>query len=162
MPDDIEAAVPEKPELSILLRRKMYNLFKPEQPAGLMDFVKAAKSCISEITPEALKAKLDAREDLLLVDVREPAEFEHGHIGGAHHVPRGILEAAADTSYPKHYPPLSGARDRQVVVYCATSGRSAMAAAVLQMMGFKKVLNVAGGIARWEAEGMPLVREAEY
>jgi len=140
----------------------MYNLFKPEQPVGLMDFVRAAKSCITEITPAELKAKLDAKEDLLLVDVRESAEFEHGRIGGAHLVPRGIIEAAADTSYPKHYPPLSGARDQQIVLYCATSGRSAMAAAVLQMMGFKKVLNLAGGYERWATEGMPLVREAEY
>lgn len=140
----------------------MYNLFKPEQPVGLMDFVRAAKSCITEITPAELKAKLDAREDFLLVDVREAAEFEHGHIGGAHLVPRGIIEAAADTSYPKHYAPLSSARGRQIVVYCATSGRSAMAAAVLQMMGFKDVLNLAGGYTRWEAEGMPLVHEAEY
>ena len=140
----------------------MYNLFKPEQPVGLMDFVRAAKSCINEITPAELKAKLDAKEDFLLVDVREPAEFEHGHIDGAHLVPRGIVEAAADPSYPKHYAPLSGARGQQIVVYCATSGRSAMAAAVLQMMGFKDVLNLAGGITRWEAEGMPQVREAEY
>jgi rhodanese-related sulfurtransferase len=140
----------------------MYNLFKPEQPVGLMDFVRAAKSCITEIAPAELKAKLDAKENLLLVDVREPAEFEHGHIGGAHLVPRGIIEAAADTSYPKHYPPLSGARDQQVIIYCATSGRSAMATAVLQMMGFKNVINLAGGYTRWEAEGMPLVREAEY
>ena len=127
-----------------------------------MDFVRAAKSCITEMMPDELRLKLDAKEDLLLVDVREAAEFEHGHIDGAHLVPRGIIEAAADTSYPKHYPPLSGARDRQIVVYCATSGRSAMAAAVLQMMGYKKVINLAGGIARWDAEGLPQVREAEY
>ncbi|TXT25233.1 MAG: Rhodanese domain protein [Gallionellaceae bacterium] len=140
----------------------MYDLFKPEKPVGLMDFVRAAKSCIVEVTPAELKAKLDAKEDFLLVDVREASEFEHGHIGGAHLVPRGIIEAAADTSYPKHYPPLSGARDQQIIVYCATSGRSAMAAAVLQMMGFNKVFNLAGGYARWEGEGMPRVREAEY
>ncbi|MBI3561588.1 MAG: rhodanese-like domain-containing protein [Gammaproteobacteria bacterium] len=140
----------------------MYNLFKPEQPVGLMDFVRAAKSCITEITPAELKAKLDAKENLLLVDVREPTEFEHGHIGGAHLVPRGIIEAAADTSYPKHYPPLATARDQQIVLYCATSGRSAMAAAVLQMMGFKKVLNLAGGYTRWEAEGLPQTRDAQY
>ena len=140
----------------------MYNLFKPEQPVGLMDFVRAAKSCITEITPSELKTKLDAKEALVLIDVREPAEYEHGHIGSAHLVPRGILEAAADTSYPKHYPPLSGAREQQVVVYCATSGRSAMAAAVLQMMGYKNVLNLAGGMTRWETEGLPQVREAEF
>ena len=140
----------------------MYNTFKPEHPVGLMDFVKAAKSCITEITPDELRAKLEAKEDLLLVDVRESAEFEHGHISSAHLVPRGIIEAAADTGYPKHYPPLSGARGQQVIVYCATSGRSAMACAVLQMMGYKNVLNLAGGYTRWEAEGMPVVREAEY
>lgn len=140
----------------------MYNTFKPEQPASLMDFVRAAKSCIIEISPKELKARLDAKEDLLLVDVREPAEFEHSHIGGAHLVPRGIIEASADTSYPKHYPPLSGARDQKVVLYCATGGRSAMATAVLQMMGFKNVLNLAGGYADWEAEGMPQVRQAEF
>ena len=140
----------------------MYNLFKPEQPAGLMDFVRAAKSCITEITPAELKAKLDVKEDLLLVDVREATEFEHGHIGGGDLVARGIIEAGGGTRYPKHYPPLSGARNQQVVVYCATSGRSAMAAAVLQMMGFKKVFNLAGGYARWEDEGMPQVHEAEY
>lgn len=140
----------------------MYNTFKPQQPVGLMDFVRAAKSCITEISPDELKTKLDAKEDFLLVDVRESAEFEHGRIPGAHLVPRGIIEAAADTNYPKHYPPLSGAREQQVIVYCATSGRSAMAAAVLQMMGYKNVLNLAGGYTRWESEGMPLVREAEY
>ena len=140
----------------------MYDKFKPEQAVGLMDFVRAAKSCIKEISPDELKAKLNAKEDFLLVDVRESSEFEHGRISGAHLVPRGIIEAAADTSYPKHYPPLSGARNQQVVVYCATSGRSAMAAAVLQMMGYKNVLNLAGGYTRWETEGNPVVREAEY
>lgn len=140
----------------------MYDSYKPEQPVGLMDFVRAAKACITEIAPAELKAKLEAKEDFILIDVRESAEFEHGHIDGAHLVPRGIIEAAADTSYPKHYPPLSGGRGQQIVLYCATSGRSAMAAAVLQMMGFKNVLNLAGGVARWEDEGMPLVREAEY
>ena len=140
----------------------MYNTFKPAQPVGLMDFVKAAKACVTEISPQELKAKLDAKVDFVLIGVREAAEFEHGHINGAHLVPRGIIEAAADTSYPKHYPPLSGARDQQIVVYCATSGRSAMAAAVLQMMGYKQVLNLAGGFTRWETEGLPQVREAEY
>lgn len=140
----------------------MYDLYKPEKPVGLMDFVRAAKACVTEITPNELKAKLDAREGLVIIDTREHAEFEHGHINGAHLVPRGILEAAADPAYPKHYPPLSAARDQQVLVYCATGGRSAMAAAVLQMMGFRHVLSLAGGYTRWHAEGMPEIHEAEF
>ncbi len=140
----------------------MYNTFKPEQPMSLMDFVRAAKSCIQEITPKALVDKLNNKEDLLLIDVREHGEYENGHIQGAHLVPRGILEPAADPAYPKHLPELAAARDRQVVVYCATSGRSAMACAVLQMMGFNNVLNLDGGYARWVKDGMPEVHEATY
>ena len=140
----------------------MYDTFKPDQPMGLMDFVKAAKSCIREITPQELMDKFNGKEDLMLIDVREHGEFENGHIKGAHLVPRGIIEAAADPAYPKHLPELAAARDRQVVVYCATSGRSAMAAAVLQMMGFKNVLNMEGGYARWVADGMPEEHEATY
>ena len=140
----------------------MYDTFKPEQPMGLMDFVRAAKSCVREITPAELIEKLKNKEDMLLIDVREHGEFEQGHIRGAHLVPRGLIEAAADPSYSKHVPELTAARDRQVIVYCATSGRSAMAAAVLQMMGFKNVLNLGGGYARWASEGMPQVHEAIY
>lgn len=140
----------------------MYDTFKPERAMGLMDFVKAAKSCIKEIPPGELIAKLKNKEDMLLIDVREHGEFEQGHIKGATLVPRGILEAVADPSYPKHMPELAAARDRQVIVYCATSGRSAMAAAVLQMMGFKNVLNLAGGYAKWVEDGFPQVHEAIY
>ena len=140
----------------------MYNTFKPEHPMGLMDFVRAAKSCIREITPKELVDKLNNKEDILLIDVREHGEFENGHIKSAHLVPRGIIEAAADPSYPKHLPELTAARDRQIVVYCATSGRSAMACAVLQMMGFKNVLNLEGGYVRWVADGMPEIHEATF
>lgn len=139
----------------------MYDT-KPQQPMGLMDFVRAAKSAITEISPQTLQDKLAAGEDMLLLDVREAGEFQEGHIKGAKLVPRGVLEAAADPSFPKHQPDLAGARDRQVVVYCATSGRSAMASAVLQMMGFKNVLNMEGGFTRWAAENRPIAKEATY
>ncbi len=135
---------------------------KSERPLGLMDFVKAAKSVIREIDASQLKAKLDAGEDMLLVDVRESSEHEQGHIRGASLIPRGILEAAADPSYPKHVADLVNARNRQVVLYCATGGRSAMAAAVLQMMGFTNVVSLAGGYGGWEQAGMPVVKEARY
>jgi rhodanese-related sulfurtransferase len=140
----------------------MYNTFKPEQPVGLMDFVRAAKSCIKEIPPRALLDKLKTEEDLMLIDVREHGEYEAGPIKGAHLVPPGLIEAAGDPAYPKHLPELAAARDRQVIVYCASNGRSAMTAAVLQMMGFKNVLNMEGGYARWVADGMPQENEVSY
>ncbi|TCK19211.1 rhodanese-related sulfurtransferase [Thiogranum longum] len=131
-------------------------------PLTLMDFVKAAKAQIEEVTPEQLEGMLSEVEELLILDVREPSEHEQGHIKGAMLVPRGILEAAADTEYPKHQPELVEARSRPVVAYCATGGRSAMAAATLRQMGFENVISLAGGIIRWQQEDRPMVREARY
>lgn len=131
-------------------------------PMSLMDFVRAAKSRISEVNPQQLQGLLESGEDFLLVDVRESSEHEQGHIRSALLVPRGILEAAADPAYPKHLPELSSARDRNIVLYCATGGRSALAADTLQMMGFRNVSSLDGGYARWEQEGKPVVKEARY
>ncbi len=131
-------------------------------PLTLMDFVKAAKAQIDEVTPEELEAMIENTENLLILDVRESSEHEQGHIRNAMLVPRGILEAAADKDYPKHQPTLVAARKRPVAVYCATGGRSAMAAATLKQMGFENVVSLAGGITRWQQEDRPLVREARY
>ena len=125
----------------------------------LGDFVAAARARIQEITAEDLDLQLEENEDILVVDVREPQEFAGGHIPGALNVPRGLLEGAADPGYKLRIEPLCSARDRTVVVYCETGGRSAMAAAVLQDMGFGKVLNLAGGSVLWTAEGLPLVQD---
>lgn len=132
------------------------------QPMSLMDFVAAARAQIQEVDPAGLRAMLGRDADLLLVDVRESSEHEQGHIEGALLVPRGILEAAADLSYPKRVEVLVAARERPVVLYCATGGRSAMAALTLRQMGFKDVYSLAGGFVRWQQEGAPVVTEARY
>lgn len=131
-------------------------------PLSLMDFVKAAKEQIEEVAPEQLETMQGNTGNLLVLDVRESGEYEQGHIKDAMLVPRGILEAAADMNYPKRQPELVEARNRPVVVYCATGGRSAMAAATLKLMGFENVVSLAGGIIRWQQENRPLVREARY
>ena len=132
------------------------------KPLSLMDFVTAARARIREVAPDELQKMLADTPDLLLVDVRESSEHEQGHIRNAHLVPRGIIEAAADISYPKHDELLYTARDKPVVLYCATGGRSAMAALVLQMMGFRDVYSLAGGIMKWQEAGCPVVREARF
>ncbi|HEY9199099.1 MAG TPA: rhodanese-like domain-containing protein [Gammaproteobacteria bacterium] len=129
---------------------------------SLMDFVSAARARIKEVTPAELQQMLKGESDLLLVDVRESSEHEQGHLQGAHRVPRGIIEAAADLNYPKRDESLSAARERPVVLYCATGGRSAMAALTLQMMGFKQVYSLAGGFIKWQEEGFPVEREARF
>lgn len=131
-------------------------------PKTLMDFVREARAQTTEIDGDTLTRMLEENTELLLLDVREPSEHEHGHLQSAHLVPRGILEAAADPQYPKHDPLLAGARDKPVVVYCATGGRSAMAAHVLQMMGYRDVCSLAGGFLKWAEDQRPVVREASY
>jgi len=122
----------------------------------LADFVRAARERTQEVDADTLNDWLEAGDDLLLVDVREPEEFAAGHLPGAVNVPRGVLEGAADPNYKHRHPQLCQARERRVVVYCQTGGRSAMAAATLQEMGFGEVWNLAGGIECWEGEDYPL------
>lgn len=128
----------------------------------LMDFVKAAKAQIQEVAPQQARDLIADQSDLLLVDVREASEYEQGHIADAVLVPRGILEAAADPAYPKHVPELANGRGRTVLLYCATGGRSAMAAATLQLMGYERVYSLDGGYSRWEQEGLPVMHPARY
>ncbi|MBI1423205.1 MAG: rhodanese-like domain-containing protein [Gammaproteobacteria bacterium] len=133
-----------------------------QQAMGLMDFVKAAKAAIKEVDGDGLQAMRGDRPNLLILDVRESSEHEQGYIEGAMLVPRGILEAAADYNYPKRVQTLVDARERPIVVYCATGGRSALAAVTLKQMGFGEVYSLAGGIAQWANENRPLLREATY
>lgn len=123
----------------------------------LGDFVAAARSRITEITAEEVDALLEDNESLLLIDVREPAEYAAAHIPGALLVPRGTLEGAADPQSKHRVAELCEARARSVIVYCESGGRSALAADTLQQMGFDKVRSLAGGCVLWEAEGFPLL-----
>jgi rhodanese-related sulfurtransferase len=91
------------------------------------------------------------------LDVREPAEFLTGTIDGALNVPRGILEPAADRQYAGHRDELMD-RDKKWLIFCASSGRSAMATVVLQEMGFKNVKNINGGMNAWKAAELPVTQ----
>ncbi len=122
----------------------------------LMDFVGEARAQVDHINADQLQEMVESKSDLLLLDIREESEFAAGHIPDAYLVPRGILEGAADLNYPKRDAVLCQARQRPIVVYCATGGRSAMAAHTLKQMGFEEVYNLAGGIENWEADDNPI------
>lgn len=123
---------------------------------SLMDFIKDAKSRIKEVD-------IDAAEELIaqgykVLDVREPAEHSAGAIAGSLNVPRGILEPAADLQYVKANPGLRDERAAKWLVFCATGGRSALAADTLQKMGFADVTNVLGGMTAWMDAGKPTTK----
>ena len=92
-------------------------------------------------------------EDALFVDVRERAEQSAGAIAGAVAAPRGFLEFIADPASPMHDPALSSGK--RLVVYCASGGRSALAAKTLQDMGYAEVANLTGGFQAWSEAGGP-------
>lgn len=87
--------------------------------------------------------KLVANDDALLVDVRDGSELAStGKLKGAAHVSRGMIEFRADTDAPSHDPRFR--KDRPIVLYCASGGRSALAGKLLKDMGYTKVHNLGG------------------
>jgi rhodanese-related sulfurtransferase len=125
----------------------------PETPA---DMLTEARKTVPEISAEEAKSRRDRREVDLIVDVREPNEWDRGHIPGALHAPRGMIEWYADPSYANHKAQLAEAREKKVVIHCATGGRSLLAAQSLQRLGFKNVSSMAGGFNDWSAKGLPV------
>ncbi len=114
------------------------------------DLVAAAKARVLEVS--VADAGQAIREASVLVDVREADEFAAGHLPGAIHISRGMLEFRFSGM------PALQARDIQVVLYCKTSGRAALAGAALQEMGYLNVLNLAGGFDAWVAAGQPVAQ----
>ena len=114
------------------------------------DLVAAAKSRVQEIS--IADAEQAIRDADVLVDVREAEEFAAGHIGGAVHMSRGLLEFKFSGN------PALQARDTKVVLYCKTSGRAALAACALHDMGYLNVKSIAGGFDAWAAAGKPVAR----
>lgn len=126
---------------------------------SMMDFVMAAREQVENIDLARFDALSQQHSDLLILDVREESEYAAGRVPGAYLVPRGILEGAADLEYKKRDPVLSQARSRPIVCYCASGGRSMMAAATLLQMGFEKIYNLAGGFELWSAEDRPVEKQ---
>lgn len=117
-----------------------------------LDLVASAKQQIIEI-PVSQALEHIASADVL-VDVREAEEFAAGHIPGAIHASRGMLEFKFSGD-----PALSN-RDLKIVLYCKTSGRAALAAQSLKSMGYLHVKSIAGGIDAWQQAGQPVHKPA--
>jgi rhodanese-related sulfurtransferase len=93
--------------------------------------------------------------DVVIVDIRDPREIEReGRIPGSFHAPRGMLEFWVDPESPYHK--LVFAEDKTFVIHCASGWRSLLASEVLQRMGLKPVLNMAGGFGAWKDAGGPV------
>ncbi len=113
--------------------------------ASYRDLLRQAKEHITEIEPADAEARL---HEATFLDVREQDEFDQGTIPGSVFIPRGHLEAQAETRLD---------RTKPVVVYCAGGNRSAFAAETLSELGFTDVVSMTGGFGRWKNEGRPWI-----
>jgi rhodanese-related sulfurtransferase len=127
-------------------------------------FLQLVSECltdVSELMPWDLEERLASNPDLLVIDVREPYEFDAMHIAGSLNVPRGILESACEWEYEETMPELVQARDREVVVVCRSGYRSVLAAHSMQLLGYRNVASLKTGLRGWKDYEQPLVDSQE-
>lgn len=125
----------------------------------MKNFIELIRGCLTdvrEIMPWDLEERLQANPDLLILDVREPYEFDAMHIAGSINVPRGILESACEWEYEETLPELVQAREREVVVVCRSGHRSVLAAHSMQVLGYKDVVSLETGLRGWKDYDQPL------
>lgn len=120
---------------------------KQHTPAFLA-IVQDAKSRVKECGVEDVKRRLGGGEKFLLVDVREESEFAAGHLPGAVHIGKGVIERDIERKVPDTATPL--------VLYCGGGFRSALAADAVQKMGYTNVVSMDGGWTAWVKAGNPV------
>jgi rhodanese-related sulfurtransferase len=121
------------------------------------DLIAECLAEVKEIMPWDLADRLQQAPPPLLLDIREPQEFDALHIAGSICVPRGVLEAACDWDYDDTVPELAGGREREIVVLCRSGNRSVLAAHTMQRMGFQQVVSLRTGVRGWNDFEQPLV-----
>ena len=119
-----------------------------EHTPGFLKLVNDAKSRIRQTDIEGYKKMLAAGDKHLLIDVREDLEFQAGHAAGAMHLGKGIIERDIERTVPE--------TDTRMVLYCGGGYRSALAADVLQKMGYTNVISLDGGWHAYEVSGLPI------
>jgi len=113
------------------------------------DFINEALKNVDELFPWDLEEVIENKADMLLLDIREPYEFDAMHIEDAINVPRGVLETACDYDYEETVPELVEAREREIIVICRSGKRSILAADVMQQMGYRRVRSLKTGMRGW-------------
>ena len=115
---------------------------------GFLKLVNGAKSRIREVTVAETRERMKANNSVRLIDVREDNEWEAAHAAGAEHLGKGIIERDIETKVPD--------KTTELILYCGGGYRSALAADVLQQMGYTNVFSMAGGWKAWKDSGAPI------
>ena len=114
---------------------------------AFLALVNDAKSRVKETNVAEVKKRMDAGEKLTLVDVREDNEWNKGHIKGAVHLGKGIIERDIEGVVPN--------KEQEIILYCGGGFRSALVADNLKKMGYKNPVSMDGGWRGWNEQGFP-------
>jgi rhodanese-related sulfurtransferase len=117
--------------------------------------VKEASENVAEVFPWDIGERFPS-QDLLIVDVREPYEYDAMHIADSLNVPRGILETACEYNFEETVPELVTAREKHIILVCRSGNRSIFAAEVMQQMGYQHVYSLKTGLRGWADNELPL------
>jgi rhodanese-related sulfurtransferase len=115
---------------------------------GFLKIVNDAKTRIKELTVAETRDRLAANSGARLIDVREDNEWDTAHAAGAIHLGKGIIERDVEATAPD--------KSTELILYCGGGYRSALAADVLQQMGYTNVWSMAGGWKAWKESGAPV------
>lgn len=125
------------------------------------NLVDECRKSIEEIFPWDLEAQINSGATPVILDIREPYEFDAMRIQGSVNVPRGILESACEYGYEETIPDLVKARDKEIVVVCRSGYRSVLAAYTMQQLGYTRVKSLKTGLRGWNDNEQPLVDNAD-
>ena len=114
---------------------------------GFLKLVNDSKSRIREVSVDETRERMAANNGVRLIDVREDNEWQAAHAAGAEHLGKGIIERDIEAQVPD--------KSTEVILYCGGGFRSALAADVLQHMGYTNVYSMAGGWKAWKDSGAP-------
>lgn len=115
---------------------------------GFLNLVNDAKTRVKETNVPEVKKRLDAGEKFVLLDTREDNEWARGHLPGAIHLCKGVIERDIEATVPD--------KGAEIILYCGGGFRSALAADNLQKMGYTKVISMDGGWRVWNESGFPV------
>ncbi len=116
-----------------------------------LKLVEEAKRRIKETDVRTVKDRLDRKEKFHLIDVREESEWAKGHLPGAMHLGKGVVERDIEQVIPK--------MNEEIILYCGGGFRSALAADNLQKMGYTRVISMDGGFRGWVEAGYPVAKD---
>ena len=115
---------------------------------GFQKLVEETKARVKETNSQDVKQRMEKGEKLNLIDVREESEWNKGHLPGARHIGKGVIERDIETAIPD--------KNAEIILYCGGGFRSALSADNLQKLVYKKVVSMDGGWRDWTERGYPV------